>query len=194
MVREAAETGFPDRCSGRRAWPERFAAPQRSVRNRTAQALRAASRVEPEEDAVAEIEIRSSGERLADETLEAALTREACGWRDKEARSQALFREVNERIEHLPAGLDPNGYDRLFCECGNPECTQQVELTRAEYEHARDHASRFVIALNHENPETESIIEENERFALVETYAGSASQIARETDPRSQANTRRHSN
>jgi hypothetical protein len=50
--------------------------------------------------------------------------------------------------------------------------------------------THFVVALDHENPETETIVEDNERFAVVETYAGEASQIARETDPRSQTNAR----
>ena len=105
---------------------------------------------------------------------------------DKDARTQALFRRVNERIERFP-----EGYDQLFCECGNSDCRQPIELTRAEYEHVRARASRFIVAFNHENPETESIVEQNERFAVVETYAGAASQIARETDPRSQQHVRR---
>jgi 3,4-dihydroxy-2-butanone 4-phosphate synthase len=110
---------------------------------------------------------------------------------DKDARTQALFREVNEQIEQLPEVPSIDGHDRLICECGNSDCMHQIELTRAEYEHVRAHASRFVVALNHENPETESIVEQNERFAVVETYAGAASQIARETDPRSQQHLRR---
>ena len=107
-------------------------------------------------------------------------------WHDKEARHQALFREVNEHIEQLAHGFGVDGHDQLVCECGNPECTQSIELTHDEYERVRAHASRFVVALNHENPETESIVEQNERFAVVETYAGASSRIARETDPRSQ--------
>jgi hypothetical protein len=110
---------------------------------------------------------------------------------DKDARTQALFREVNEQIEQSPGGTRTDGHDRFICECGNLDCMQQIELTRAEYEHVRGHASRFIVALNHENPETESIVEQNERFAVVETYAGAASQIARETDPRSQQHLRR---
>jgi hypothetical protein len=70
------------------------------------------------------------------------------------------------------------------------ECTQPIELTRTEYERVRGYASRFIVALNHENPETESIVEQNERFAVVETYAGASSRIARETDPRSQQHLR----
>lgn len=112
------------------------------------------------------------------------------GRRERDARNQALFREVNEQIEQLNETFGTDEQDSLVCECGNPECTQAIELTRAEYERVRAHANRFAIALNHENPETETIVEQNDRFAVVETYAGEASEIARETDPRSRANTR----
>ena len=112
------------------------------------------------------------------------------GWHEKEARSQALFRQVNELIEQVAESFGADGQDLFICECGNPECMQEIALTRAEYERIREHASRFAVALNHENPETETIVGQNERFAVVESYAGEASQIARETDPRSQAHTR----
>jgi hypothetical protein len=110
---------------------------------------------------------------------------------EQDARNQALFRELNEKIELLSEKPRSGDHDRLVCECGNSECVQQIELTRAEYEDVRAHASRFIVALNHENPETESIVEQNGRYAVVETYAGAASQIARETDPRSQQHLRR---
>ena len=120
-------------------------------------------------------------------TLESALNGGAVnGWHDKEARHQALFREVNEQIEQVAESFGSDGLNQLICECGNPNCTQQIKLTGDEYERVRAHASRFVVALNHENPETESIVEQNDRFAVVETYAGESSRIARETDPRSQ--------
>lgn len=108
------------------------------------------------------------------------------GWHDKEARHQALFREVNERIEQIAERFGSDGQHLLICECGNSDCTQQIELTAAEYERVRARASRFVVVLNHENPETESIVEQNDRFAVVESFAGGASRIAHETEPRSQ--------
>jgi hypothetical protein len=113
------------------------------------------------------------------------------GWHDREARNQALFREANEQTERLPRDPGADALDQLVCECGNPDCAQRIRLTRVEYERVRAYASRFAVALNHENPETESIVEQNERFAVVETYAGASSRIARETDPRSQQHLRR---
>ena len=111
-------------------------------------------------------------------------------WREKEARNQALFREVNERIEQVADGFGLDGNCSFICECGNPECTQAIEVSRGEYEDVRAHGNRFLVALDHENPETESIIDQNGRFAIVETYAGTSSRVARETDPRSQKQTR----
>jgi hypothetical protein len=100
-------------------------------------------------------------------------------WREKEARNQVLFREVNERIERISEGFATGGRTSLLCECGNRECTQTIDLSHSEYERVRAHASRFVVALNHENPEAESVVEQNSRFAVVEVYAGAASRIAR---------------
>jgi hypothetical protein len=112
------------------------------------------------------------------------------GWRERDARSQTLFRELNEQIALLLGSLEADGQGLFLCECRNPVCTQSIALSRGEYDQIRDQSNRFAIALNHENPEAETIIEENDRFAVVESYAGEASRIARETDPRSQANMR----
>ena len=54
------------------------------------------------------------------------------GWRDKEARNQAVCREVNERIEQLARSFGVEGRDRLICECGNPEYMLQIELTQPD--------------------------------------------------------------
>ena len=74
------------------------------------------------------------------------------GWHDREARNQALFREANEQTERLPRDPGADALDQLVCECGNPDCAQRIRLTRVEYERVRAYASRFAVALNHENP------------------------------------------
>jgi hypothetical protein len=109
---------------------------------------------------------------------------------EKEARSQALFRQVNERIAQLADTFGTGGPEAFLCECRNPECRQAIVLTRDEYESIRAHANRFAVAVDHENAEAETIVEQNDRFAVVESYAGEASRVAHETDPRSQAHPR----
>ena len=48
----------------------------------------------------------------------------------------------------------------------------------------RAYPTHFAIARNHENPESEQLIEEHERFAVVETVSGDAAKLARRSDPR----------
>jgi hypothetical protein len=97
------------------------------------------------------------------------------------ARNQVLFREVNERVSELAeAGrIDPIAF---LCECSRMDCDEMIELDRAEYEGIRSSSNLFVIALGHETPEVERIVEGNHRFALVEKTNGA--QLAVDTDPR----------
>lgn len=106
-------------------------------------------------------------------------------WRDDEARARGVFREVNEQIWRVQDVLGQAGSDEAFvCECGNAACTKGLTLSPAEYEAVRAHGRRFLIALNHENPEVERVVDQNRNFAVVETFVGEASRIAEETDPR----------
>ena len=57
-------------------------------------------------------------------------------------------------------------------------------LTRGEYEAIRSQPLRFAIAVDHENPEIDRVVTENERYATVEKFYGAPMQIARATDPR----------
>ena len=53
--------------------------------------------------------------------------------KDRLARNEALFREVNERVREVGerAGLDMIDF---ICECGDAGCTAAVSLTESEYE------------------------------------------------------------
>ena len=59
-----------------------------------------------------------------------------------------------------------------------------ISLTEMEYESVRAYATHFAIARDHENPESEQLIEEHERFAVVEMVSGDAAKLARRSDPR----------
>ena len=50
------------------------------------------------------------------------------GRQERFARNQALFREVNERIEDLNRGLAAVSDEmmHIVCECGDGECVQQI--------------------------------------------------------------------
>jgi hypothetical protein len=107
-------------------------------------------------------------------------------WREQEATNETVFRDMNEWTEEADdarLGLDrPNGM--YLCECSDRRCTEPICLTRLEYEAVRAVSVRFAIALNHENPEIDRVLFENERFATVEKFFGAGARIARATDPR----------
>lgn len=99
------------------------------------------------------------------------------------ARNEALFREVNERLEEVSGGRSTEMTEYL-CECGNADCTEAIALLDEEYERVRSDPLLFAVMPGHEIPDVEEILESNERFSLVRKHAGEGV-IARETDPRS---------
>ena len=107
-------------------------------------------------------------------------------WREQESRNETIFREMNEWTEE--ANDDHLGgaslMDVYLCECSNGRCTDPIQLTRPEYEAVRADSIRFAIALDHENPELDRVLFENDRFATVEKLFGIGARIARATDPR----------
>ena len=116
--------------------------------------------------------------------------RRTLGWSERhgelarrETRNEARFRTQNEWVQ--TTGLAPELLVAFVCECGDGECGRSISLTANEYEFVRATSNRFAIALNHENPESEIVISECDRFAVVDKIEGWGLRISRETDPRS---------
>jgi hypothetical protein len=106
-------------------------------------------------------------------------------WHDVAARHRTLVRDANERTRPESGTADQPGHTHRFdCECDDPACRETVSLTKREYESVRASATRFVITADHEDPQVESLVAENARFAIVETLPGAMSRIALRSDPR----------
>jgi hypothetical protein len=104
---------------------------------------------------------------------------------DTRERNEALFREVNERIEDVGTTLLPDDQPMEFlCECDDPDCVEKVSATRAEYEAIRAVATQFVVLAGHEDPGVEHVVQQTDRFLVVEKE-GEAAHEAHEDDPRS---------
>ncbi len=104
---------------------------------------------------------------------------------DRERRvgkNEALFREVNERIREITSYGDDVEF---LCECGDPTCARPIVMTIAEYEAVRANPARFLVVRGHEIPDVETVVEENDRFAVVEKEPGLPTNLAVESDPRS---------
>lgn len=105
--------------------------------------------------------------------------------RNREARHQTRTRAFNEWIEGANESMGLHtGTDPFRCECGDGACAHLIALTRTEYESVRAHATRFAIARNHENPESDRVVAEHERYTIVEKLVGQASRHAHRSYPR----------
>lgn len=97
--------------------------------------------------------------------------------------SEAVFREINEAIERGQWPGDESDQASFRCECARLGCTQIIEMTVADYEVVRANPRRFVVAIGHEQPEIETVVERKGDYAVVEKR-DEAAHVARETDPR----------
>ena len=58
--------------------------------------------------------------------------------------NEAVFRDVNERIQDVAAGFDVRSEPLdLICECGDAKCVKRIILTREAYEQIRSDAHLF---------------------------------------------------
>ena len=101
------------------------------------------------------------------------------------AKNEALFRQVNERIEEVNEKLGGAELSDFLCECGDDDCTTPISLTLEEYEAVRSVPTQFAIAPGHEVIDVERVIRTGDRYSVVQKYAGEAGRIALQTDPRS---------
>lgn len=106
-------------------------------------------------------------------------------WRQQESEKQMRARDANESTaQTFAAGPAGHSVDSFVCECGDRGCTRVISLTPEEYASVRAYATRFAISRDHENPESEQVITESERFAVIETVSPEATKLARRSDPR----------
>jgi hypothetical protein len=107
------------------------------------------------------------------------------GWREQEARNEVGARDRNEWILREDERFSGSVSVHTFvCECGDATCQEAIKLTTREYEAVRDYATRFALALNHENPEAEYLVSETSNYAVVEKIDAPYRRIVRATDPR----------
>ena len=100
-------------------------------------------------------------------------------------RNEALFREMNERIERVTETLQTTTEKiAILCECGDETCTERIEVQLSEYERVRQDSTLFIVRSGHEKLEVERVVEQNENHVVVRKRAGPAAELARELDPR----------
>jgi hypothetical protein len=109
-----------------------------------------------------------------------SVARELDVQRERAARNQSLFREVNERIEELSRSATST---KFICECADERCDETMALSREEYEQVRSRPSTFAVLPGHELPAVEKVLDRTERYVVV-TKLGAGRQVAARLDPR----------
>ena len=96
-------------------------------------------------------------------------------------KNEAVFREVNERIERAAGHEALRGHRDLgfLCECSNIDCDLVLQLTLEEYERVRQDPTQFVVALGHELPEIEEVVFVGETHQVVRKR-GAAAEVAKQ--------------
>jgi len=99
--------------------------------------------------------------------------------------NEVRSRDNNEWIGSMEAHPMKGGvYTQYGCECSAPDCKSTIRLTSAEYELIRSEGRRFVICVNHENPEVDVVTDEREFWTIVEKMPGEPARTAEAADPR----------
>jgi hypothetical protein len=101
-------------------------------------------------------------------------------------KNEALFREVNERIERVTESLQVTTENfSILCECGDDSCMEQVEVSLGEYERVRGDPALFFVRKGHEEPDVEDVVEQTTGYDIVRKRSGGPAELASELDPRS---------
>jgi hypothetical protein len=100
--------------------------------------------------------------------------------------NEAVFREVNERIEELAEKFELGSAPLdLICECGDMNCVQRISMTPAEYTELRSDPQLFAVYPGHVIPGVEDVVAEKNGYDIVSKNKGVPAQVAERTDPRS---------
>lgn len=89
------------------------------------------------------------------------------GREERIAITEAAFRIANDRMAAWDEA-SPDAPELYFCECAKLDCRARIWLTRDEYEAVRARSDRFVIALGHEVPDVEAVVQTHPGYAVIE--------------------------
>ena len=94
--------------------------------------------------------------------------------------NEALFREVNERIEDLQSDLGQLPSFEIVCECADPACVERFTIDSDDYTALREDVHHFAIVPGHELPDVERVVERHEAYLVVEKTDPDAAKAAEE--------------
>ena len=111
---------------------------------------------------------------------------EMSGKQRRKAANEAVFREVNERIESLQQVFAAVNHEPLHivCECDRIDCAEQLSVDLEVYEETRNDSSLFFVLPGHEDGSVEDVVDTGGDYVIVRKRPGEPQEIAEATDPR----------
>ena len=105
--------------------------------------------------------------------------------RERLAKNEALFRDVNERVEQIATEhTDPERIEFL-CECVDVECLARIDLAVETYEQVRSDPAHFVLVPGHERPDVEDVVDTHPGYVIVRKHPDTQAAVE-ERDARSE--------
>jgi hypothetical protein len=102
---------------------------------------------------------------------------------ERRATTEALFRDVNERIAESAARFDAESTE-FVCECSDPNCTHRISASLAEYEQVREEPTTFLVVPGHEQGDIERVVSDRGRFRIVDKVQDVVRRTVVRLDPR----------
>ena len=101
----------------------------------------------------------------------------------KRARTEALFRDVNERIAESAERFAADR-TQFVCECADASCADRLEATLSEYEEVRADGATFMLVDGHEHADIERVVKRKSRFNVVEKVQTTVRATVQRLNPR----------
>jgi hypothetical protein len=98
------------------------------------------------------------------------------------AKTESLFRDVNERIVETAESIGANQAE-LVCECADPDCGDRIAAPLEDYEETRANGTHFLVSPGHEHAEHECVVETRPGFRIIAKLRGVGA-VARRLNPR----------
>lgn len=102
---------------------------------------------------------------------------------ERRATTEALFRDVNERIAESAERFDADETE-FVCECSDPNCTHRISASLVEYEEVREDPTTFLVVPGHEQGDIERVVSDRRGFRIVEKFQTAVRRVVVRLDPR----------
>jgi hypothetical protein len=105
----------------------------------------------------------------------------------RKAANEAVFRNVNERIEALQHSFAVAEKEplQMICECDQLDCMERVTIGVDAYELVRSQPDQFIVTPGHVDSSVDEVMGVTSSYLIVRKKEGDAQDVAVETDPRS---------